>query len=224
MEQRLLEGPVTVADSQQVRVLDRGSFRVEAADWICHAGMGYQLLDSQPVHVECQTKTGDWRAVHDQKREGQVKGDVFSLWLDHGASPQAAAYAYAVYPDVTAEVMGRLGESPVVQVLQRTGSLQAISAQQDSIVMAAFFHEGRLTLKDRTWIEVDRPCVMLLDKSDQTWEVYLSDPTHRAASIGIRFARPHATSEIVRELRVELPQGNRAGAAVRVNLNVDGEP
>jgi chondroitin AC lyase len=221
LEQRRQEGAVTLSESGRVRALNRGRLEVEAAEWIHHAGVGYQLLEPHAVHIACVTEIGDWRRVHNQKRAGHAEGDVFSLWIDHGARPHEATYAYAVYPDATLGAMRQFSKSPLAKVLQPTESVQAISMNKEPVVMAVFFQPGRLELADKAWIEVDQPCVLLLDKSALPWQLALADPTHRAASVRVRVNGPDTTRETAQEFRVELPRGEHAGATVRVRLDAD---
>jgi chondroitin AC lyase len=221
LEQRRLDGPVTLSESGRVRVLDHGRLTIEAADWIHHAHIGYQLLEPAPVQVASGSRIGDWRKVHDQQRARRAEGDVFSLWIDHGAGPQQDAYAYAVYPGATTSSMQPFCASPIAKVLRHTESLQAISSRQKSVVMAVFFQRGRLPLTDAAWIEVDQPCVLMLDTSDRPWQLRLADPTQRVAAVIVRVNGHNAPRETVQELRVELPQGEHAGATVRVRLDAD---
>ena len=211
IDQSVLSGPVTVSEAGHIRELERGTCAIDSPDWLHHAGIGYRLLGSQRVDIECQKRQGDWRKVHNQNRGAEVDWDVFALSINHGGRPEADTYAYAVYPGATTDSMPRLHREPRVSVLQLTDSLQAVGAGSGSMILAAFFKPGRLSLPNGGFVEADQSCLVVLDRTVTPERLHVADPTHRATSILIRVATSPKT---VREMRIPLPRGAFAGQTV----------
>jgi len=165
------------------------------------------------VEVERARKRGDWGVIHGPGRAGAADGEVFSLWINHGAAARAAAYAYAVYPDSTADSMPRPCETAAATVLELTDSAHAISTRNGKRTLAAFFDAGRLSLEDGTFVEVDRPCLIMRDTASLPNRLYVAEPTHRETSLTVRIGCPDATAK---EVRLDLPRDERAGETVHI--------
>ena len=209
INQSVLNGPVTLSTGRQMSV---GESLTDRLTWVHHDGMGYAFLTPTSVTVRGRTQKGDWHRVHHRETRTAVERAVFSLWIDHGAGPHDARYAYAVYPDVTAGEMSALADAPPFEILRQTPSILAISSQDGETIQAAFFEADRLSCGADTAIAVDAPCLILWDR--RASRLYVADPTHRREAIHIRIA-----GRTPKEIAVDLPDGGYAGRTVSVQLD-----
>ncbi len=213
IEQCNLIGPVTTCRQGRIQQHKEPRLSIEEADWIHHGLMGYRLLKPRTVEIECAQRSGDWATIHGPDRAGAVNGQVFSLWMSHGPAPRAADYAYAVYPDTTAESMPGIIETDSTTILELTEAVQAISTCEGRLTLAAFFEPGSLTLKNGTTIEVDRPCLVMHDATAKPTRWHVAEPTHRQTSLTLHVRRPNSAA---RTLHVDLPRDGRAGETIEI--------
>ena len=100
LNQRNLEGDVWIGDASAARKLDKGLRRPERPSWVWHDEIAYVLLDTAAVHLRNDLQRGSWHEINQRYSKEQVARDVFTLWVDHGSSPQNGSYAYAVVPGI----------------------------------------------------------------------------------------------------------------------------
>jgi chondroitin AC lyase len=213
INQCALRGPMTVSTGPHVRQVPMGDRLTDRLSWVHHDGMGYAFPKPLMVTVHGATQSGDWHRVHHRESRRTVERDVFNLWIDHGTKPKEAQYAYAVLPNVTVAGL-RASEHPwPVTVLQQAASLLAISSDGGKRVQAAFFEAGRLAWEGDSILEVDAPCLVLLDRTATPTRLYVAEPTHRRGVLNVRLAgRDQA------DLMIELPADGQAGRTVSVEL------
>ena len=191
VQQSWLTGPVITSSGK----MSSGTHKLKPRDWVHHAGSGYQLFDESTLHIE--TVKGNWNSSFPTRGDRPAKGDVFSLWIDHGKSPKGASYAYVVYPRSTPEA-----PAYDIKILSNTDAVQAIRAADD--LKAVFYDAGKLALGKGRWLEVDEPCLLSITDGRLT----VADPTHRLSALRIKLNGKTRT--------VELPSGPSAGKQVVV--------
>jgi len=60
-------------------------------------------------------RSGSWHASNRRYPERDETRDLLTAWIEHGAAPQGAKYAYAVVPGIEREeVAGYAAKVPVV--------------------------------------------------------------------------------------------------------------
>lgn len=213
VNQCVLNGPVTLSSDEGTRRITRGQHALKDVTWVHHDGMGYVFVRPTDVTVGATRQSGNWHAVHRRESQRTLEREVFSVWIDHGAQPHGAQYAYMVLPDVDAAAMPSLYESPLATVLRQTKSVQAVSSHQGQRVRAAFLEPGRLAWGNGQGIEVDAPCLVMLEDTPNGASLYVADPTHQRKTINVKLSGKH-----VADLTVELPQGGLAGRSVTIAL------
>jgi len=225
VNQCLLNGPVTISMSQRARRLAQGQSLCDELEWAHHDGIGYAFLEPGAVSVCAQEQAGNWHRVHRRESKETVRRNVFSLGIDHGSRPKGARYAYAVLPGVAADEMPSLCDSLPVEILHQSSSLQAISSEDGKRVQAAFFEPGRLARGAGRFIEVDTPCLVMLDETGSRARLTVADPTGLQQRIGVvlsgRYTGPRTRYDPTKgqtELTITLPQEGFAGRTVRVAL------
>ncbi|MDZ8120018.1 polysaccharide lyase family 8 super-sandwich domain-containing protein [Pontiella agarivorans] len=203
VEQSWLNGPVTTASGP----LTTGTNTLAAGTWVQHNNIGYHLL--QPATVNFGEVTGDWQDINGFYENGAITGDVFSIWIDHGASPVNASYAYTLYPQTDGTQMADAILNNETKILSQTEDLLAI---ENSVgVQAVFYSAGSLASQSGILVEVNQPCLLML-KNDR---VIVSDPLHSAETITVTIGG------VARQ--IVLPTDGNAGQQVSLDRSLFAE-
>jgi hypothetical protein len=96
-----------------------------------------------------------------------VSDNTFSLWIDHGAEPKDATYAYIVVPGKTAAETAAYAAHIPVTVLCNTGEVQAVRHNALRQTAVNFYQAGETTLNG-TRITADAPCSLWWDEAAGT--------------------------------------------------------
>ncbi len=211
INQCALRGPVTAGLRENTGRLLAGDLIDGRVDWVHHDGMGYMLMGPEAPQVRIGTQYGNWYDAHHRYSKDVVQRGVFGFWIDHGSHPSDAQYAYAVLPDVTLEDMPGRYASLDVTIVTQSESLLAISSHDGRFVQAVFFEPGRLTCRDDSFIEVDTPCVVMVDRTVKPARLHLADPTHKQKTVTVRLSNRY-------EKRIDLPTDGLAGRTVNVDV------
>lgn len=218
-------GPVTFSVDHQTSQLSKGQILTAPVEWVHHDGVGYDFLMRTNVTTSMIAQSGMWQSVHHWESSKPVSRDVFNLWIDHGAKPSGAQYAYAVHPGVSVDAMQTLHEKPPVAILRQANDLMAILSLNGGLMQAAFFEPGQVTWNNGQTLDVDKPCLVFLDTIATPVRLYLSDPTQNQALVRVRLAGRFAADSArydadtgQTELLIQLPEGGLAGQTVMVEL------
>jgi chondroitin AC lyase len=186
------KGPVYTSVEQSRRTGEIA----EGEGLVRHGQTVYEVLDGEPV-VTAGMVSGNWTRVYPVRDDRPASDEVFSLWIDHGQSPNGATYAYRIAPALKADA------GPLKSVvLQNSESLQAVTCGE--VVYAVFYEAGVLRFRNGQRIEVNGPCLLIADAE----KVLVSDPTHTLQSLDINVNG--------RMIHVELPQGAEQGKQVEI--------
>ncbi|NLZ05363.1 MAG: polysaccharide lyase 8 family protein [Phycisphaerae bacterium] len=207
-------GPVTISVDRRLGHLSKGQRSTGPHEWLHHDGMGYVFLTPGKTTAGVLTQTGTWHDVHRRESTQPVERDVFNLWIDHGARPDAEQYAYVVCPDVSVEAMRRLSEAPPARIVAQSNELLAIVSHDGKLLQAAFFRPGQVTWGDGRTLAVDEPALVMLDETRVFPRLRVCDPTQKRKALRVRLSW-YSKAEIV----VPLPEGGFAGQTVDVNLH-----
>jgi chondroitin AC lyase len=152
------------------------------------------------VTVSIQNVKGDWKRVFPTWPWGEAAGDVFSIWIDHGKSPEGATYAYTLFPKIAEDMMD---STTAATILSNTESVQAVTLNGD--LSAVFYAPGKINF-DGTTVRVDKPCILMQRKG----QLYISDPTQKEKTITVSQGKKSTT--------VKLPTGQMAGSPAEVSI------
>ncbi len=220
-----LEGDVQVFRTSTKDTLTRGAHRFTdlAAAW--HDRVGYIFLNKIPAAIKNTAHEGSWKTINTAYPATTITHDIFTLWIDHGASPRAARYAYLVAPGIgQQEVAGRL-RRPGLQILENSTDLQAVYHHKLGLLQAAFYSKGSVRLPSGLTITSHQDCLFMLERKGASLAAAASDPRQRKESITITLegryrgkgcSIPSRTNTT--EIRFTLPRGGMTGRTVLKEL------
>ena len=245
INQCLLASEVLLLRGGQVAALagERGRaadpWRGGDLEGVHHDGVAYYLLTPQQTVVRAAPQSGTWTSIQERAPDtGLVTQDVFSLWIDHGARPESAGYAYRVVPGLPAGDLAAYPSRAPVTIVANERLLQAIAyaqANASPLIQAVFYAAGRLELDAGRAIETDAPCLLMLRCHEDGVTLSVADPTQARRRIQIQiagqYAGPDCTYDPDREvsvIAVDLPAygapadapsaGDWAGQSVQIDL------
>ena len=197
LNQVRLRGPVRVAASGKPESFSSGQRTLAGPMTIEHDGWVYSVLEPGAVRLEAGAVTGNWQRVFTNPATppGDVAGELFALWLDHGQQPIGASYAYSVALAA--------GAPRAAEVLTNQARVQAVALSPQKTAFV-FWRAGEWPLRDGTVVAVDAPCLLLLEGA----VARVVDPTQKLREVRVSLGG--------REKLVTLPTGALAGTAARV--------
>ncbi|MDA0709427.1 MAG: polysaccharide lyase beta-sandwich domain-containing protein, partial [bacterium] len=200
--------------------MDQGLKRVQNLRGVFHAGIGTYFLADQQVVVRADIQEGSWKDLEANSRQSEtLKKEVFSVWIDHGTTPRASTYAYAVMPGMDRETFVAHSEDLPFQVLANRVDVQAVAFPNSRTVHMAFYEAGAFQTPDGTRIQVDVPCLVILQDQEALRTLSIADPTQKVLTAHITLSESSLEKERGagghdREWVVDFPQGEGAGRTV----------
>jgi chondroitin AC lyase len=175
---------VSADQGGQAQTVSTGStVDLSNSHWLLHGDVGYFFPQPQKVSARGEKRTGSWHDIEASDPPSKMQsGWVLEAWIDHGVSPQDAAYAYVVLPTTTASALATY-QAP--QILSNTPAQQAVWHGTLGILQAAFYAPGQVTLPTGETLAVDQPCLVMARKDGASWQVSVSDPTQLLKALNV---------------------------------------
>ena len=212
INQCLMKSEVTIGTSDGPEVFLYTDRLFGGLPWVHHDGIGYLLLQQMAVDVRKEPQWGAWRDINGNTSPDRVMRDVFSLWIDHGAGPQDAHYAYAVAMNSDVEQTAALSARPPFDVLENSSASQVVRWEK-GLTQAVLWKPGTVSAGELT-LDVSQGCVLMVRESGGKTSVTVSDPNQLSDRMELRVERPSGEKRIP----VEFPPGGLAGSSVTVEV------
>ena len=206
LEQNWHDGDVTSSAGNHP-VLPGAAQDLEGVKWLLHGSTGYVFPESQHVHAQIEARSASWHALYPGRPPSSMQtGEVFTAWIDHGANPQDARYAYVVLPNTSVAEIARY-EAPAI--LSNTPGQQAVWNAREHLLEALYYEAGTVILPWGATISVDHPCALLARENQGGWTISVADPAQTQAQLNVSVA-----GKTSRQLSFVLPTGPEAGTSV----------
>lgn len=214
VNQSWLTGDVYTSENAVVNTSSPNSVTsLSAPQWVLHDSIGYFFPAGGNVVASNQQQSGSWNKINQGQSSATITGDVFKLWLNHGANPTGAKYAYVIVPGITtADAMQHYPVSNL-KIVVNSDSVQAVRNLQQNMMQIVFHKAGSVT-DDSVTISVDKPCVVLLKNLNTSQVIgHIADPAQTNTDIVVSLIAPGITGR--KFLLAHLPQLPYAGATTR---------
>ena len=194
------------------------------ANFVWHEEVAYLFPAGQKFLLTHGAQTGRWSDIG-VGSDKPVTEQVFSLWLDHGARPGGAAYAYVVMPGVSAEEAARRAKNSGVEVLSNNPTLQAVRVPKLGLVGVVFWSAGRVE-SGRQTVSVDQPCLLMAQRRGRRLRVSVANPLNEPARVKVTVGRKvtgerAAQTASGKTVTFDLPGGPAAGSTVVREFRID---
>ena len=226
LNQCLLKSDVAILSDGAITILEKERIESQSVSAIHHDGVAYVVLDDASVVIRAKRQTGSWQEVEAKASADQVSKDIFTCWLDHGARPAGATYAYRIIPGVERDDLPALACDETVRVLSNTTELQAVHSGKKGVTQATFHASGELPLPGGGTLRVDTPCAAILRVAGDATLLTVADPTQECAQLIVtldgRYAglgASYVSDDNATHIVVDLPKGPHAGQSTLVLLD-----
>lgn len=165
---------------------------------VAGADVGYYFPENITVQALKETRTGNWS---DQGTTSGTATNTFAtLFVDHGAKPTDATYAYVLLPGKTAAETATYAAAPDVEILRQDGNVHAARDRKQGITAANFW-----AADSAAGITVSAPASVTMQIVGDVLTIGVSDPTQRDVPITVSLL---AAGELVsKDERITMAQG-----------------
>ena len=196
------------------KVKGGGIISSEHPSWIRHDGVGYYFLEKEKVFLSTIKQTGDWYHINHSTPKKVQSGEVFKLWINHGANPSNAHYAYVVVPNANKNTLDDLKAN--LKIIANTEAVQMVRNEALDITEAVLYKPATITVGEEV-ISIDKPCILMIrDTQKATKKLYIADPTQLETEGTINIANHKTNASKV--YTIHFPKGNKAGASILVEV------
>lgn len=188
-------------------------FKSDNQSWILHDGIGYVFPGGADISLSTNIQKGSWYKINNAHPKGELSGNVFKLWINHGTKPEGEKYAYVVIPGIkNATALTNFSNSGI-QILTNTAEVQAVSNEQLNMLQAIFYVPGVLKTPAYT-IKSDKACALLIKSLNGKMIISVADPLQKEknAVISITNNKDGKTTDYP----VNFPQQAFAGSTITI--------
>ncbi|MCF3138170.1 polysaccharide lyase 8 family protein [Paenarthrobacter sp. AR 02] len=147
--------------------------------WVHLEGFGgYAVLDSSPLTVLRESRSGSWSAVNTNGSSTVQNRNFATLYLDHGAGASPKSYAYLVAPGVSAKECSKLAKGGQYVVIRNDATAQSVEFKAAKTTAATFWKPG--TAGD---LGASGPACLVYSRHGNMLSLAVSEPTQKAASL-----------------------------------------
>ena len=185
-------------------------------EWIHHDNVGYIFPDTGSVTVQNITQksdSGSWLNIGTNKTVINP-ANIFSVWFNHGKTPNNSTYQYIVAPDKNLAAFQTFAANPGFVVVQNDGNIQAIHNSNYNVDAIVFYQAGPINMKDGLTVQVDKPSLVLIEKNTAGYNVTVSDPNYNTANKSVLVTINNQPTTI------NLPSGDYLGSSISKQVNL----
>lgn len=208
VEQNLKQGELTAwQKGAWTKVSGRQKY-VNGEQRFFHNRTGYILWGNQQNSVaEVAQRTGRWHDVMQMYRPEEVKGEVTSIHVEHGVSPQNGNYQYLILPAANQSATAAFNLSSV-RVLRNDTTVQAVYTSKYATWWITAYRPVTITLASGLPLEIRTPGIYMLRKEKDKYSIWCADPTQKEEFAHLKFGK--------KEIRVSLPKEKGQTACVKL--------
>lgn len=199
-----------------LRVLRNGIWRkvdgkqkyIDGEQRFFHNHIGYISWNNQKGCVaEVAQRTGRWHDVMQMYRPKDIMGEVTSIYLEHGVSPDKGNYQYLILPATDQDKIEKFDLSSI-KILRNDEVAQAVYMKSNATWWVTAYQPLTLTLASGVAMEIHTPGIYMLNEEDGQYTLWYTDPTQKRMNVDFKFKN--------KEFYIPLLQ--EKGQTVNVNL------
>ncbi|EOR95502.1 hypothetical protein ADIARSV_1321 [Arcticibacter svalbardensis MN12-7] len=214
------KGQTMVSDKQ----LEGNTFAFKGKGWVYQDGTAYLFPNYTDAQISVEQRSADWKGINTFLDKNRTEnGKVFTLWINHGLKPTNQSYSYIVIPDIALNKILIEIAKKNISILSNNTKIQAVRNHTLNLTQIAFYEEGSINLDDKTVVEVDQPCLLMIRQTQLATSITLSNPENKPLAVKVKLTRKEGTSQkkTAKDVQVlfELPDGAYAGQSITKYLH-----
>ena len=180
LDQCALQGTVQANVGGRTSSLKAGTHELKDVRWVLHNQVGYVPLSPSAMSLKLGEVEGSWNSIAGSGSKDVLKADVFLCDLLHGESPKAGGFI--MVPGSTAKTLDKFVKSAPLSVVVRNDREVQCIRFADGTSMAAFYSPGKVEIKGKTVLSVDKPCLAIWSEK----ELRLCDPANPKQGVAVK--------------------------------------
>lgn len=234
INQVLMRSEVKIQQQDKIMKMPAGEHKLNEVKWVHQDRIGYIFPEPAEIHLSNQTEHGRWSDITLQKNisEELVSEEVFTLWFDHGRSPDHASYQYIVVPDISEQALAETSrDNRGIEILANTPEVQAVKNRELGVCQLAFYQAGAVEISAGAIVGMSSQGMAMLEMDgDRIKTLTLADPSRKLSKIMITLpgiyetkgehfmAIPNAKENETMVI-VDLPQGVYTGKSLTIDFH-----
>ncbi len=180
LDQCALQGTVQANVGGRTSSLKAGTHELKDVRWVLHNQVGYVPLSPSAMSLKLGEVEGSWNSISGSGSKDVLKADVFLCDLLHGESPKAGGFI--MVPGSTDKAVDKFVKAAPLSVVVRNDREVQCIRFADGTSMAAFYTPGKVEIKGKTVLSVDKPCLAIWSEK----ELRLCDPTNPKQGVAVK--------------------------------------
>ena len=238
INQCLLNNSVIAESDSKKSKLEKGEYQLKNTSWVFHDSIAY--IFPEPINVSLNNKTskGMWQDISKQTwavDEKEEQKELFSLWIDHGKTPENKSYAYIVNPSITINEIDNYSKNSEIHILLNNPDIQAVQHQGLNLTQIVFYKAGAVEISKDIKVSSNQPGLIMFKSAGKRIEqISVADPTRNLDSFELSISAPFRGTgknwkstwndkDGISEIIVQLPNDGMAGQSVVLKAN-ENEP
>jgi hyaluronate lyase len=187
----------------------------EDGKWACLGGdLGYFFPNGAGWKSARADRQGSWRDITAGGSPAPITRRYQTIWFDHGATPDAASYAYFLLPGKNAAALAAYAAAPGVDIVENSVQAHAVSEPALGLRAVNFWTDAK---KTSDGITSDRIASVVMLESGGAMQIAVADPSQaNSGAIHIEIDRA-AAAVIEKDDAISIDQ---MSPAVRLTVNV----
>lgn len=155
---------------------------------VWHDSIAYISLDKQELKVTQEKQTGSWKKVLSWHTDELISKDIFDVEINHGKSPNNAAYAYVSVVGIGKNQIKKEIKNTLANVLVLNKKVHALSFNKGEKIAITAFEPCEVTFGKKQKIRIHSPCLLTMEKSNKDWIVKVVDPTQQKKQLSFEIS------------------------------------
>lgn len=174
-----------IVDGKTQPVAQGWSATFPRARWAHLDGVGgYVFPSGATVKALREERTGSWQDINGGGSPTPITRRYLTLWLDHGANPNAESYAYILLPGISAKRTAEIAADPGIEIGASTATSHTVRVPRLGITATNFWRPGSVR-----GLSVDGPCSIMIQERGDTLTVAVADTTQAQTSLNVELIR-----------------------------------
>ncbi len=226
VNQSILRGTVQVKYySGEIKEVELGQkIKSNQISAVAHDGFVYSFAQNngQSITVELAERSGSWYEINKRFSKDEIKGAVFSLWVNHGRG-QAENYSYTIY-------CGNIDDASRIKIVE--GNFVATHTAHAHFVTSIDKHKviGTVfSINNSFWIELANdvsirplaPVSFIATVSGDELTITCADLSQKLKDISFEVRKGFFSLPM--NMKINLPAGDEAGRGCTLRYNVKVE-
>lgn len=182
-------GDVFYSDGANSKKLSDENITSEDIKWIHHNNIGYIFPQQANINIEAKEQAGSWSKITKSGSTETITAPIFSIWLNHGTTPDNATYQYIVAPNKTIKEMESYTQNTGLEIKKNDSKGQIVYSKINNLYAIVMYTAGTINLEKELSLYSDKPCMILLKTKDQKYTISISDPTYSQQKINISISK-----------------------------------